>query len=56
MAQAIRELKKLGARNKIINNSVDEIMTTIYRMRQERLANELSARKEAIYLKSLATA
>jgi hypothetical protein len=56
MAQAIRELKKLGARNKAINDSVNEIMTEIYKMRQERLAKELANRKHTIATKNLAIA
>lgn len=51
MAQAIKELKKLGARNKIINDSVDEMMNTILEMRRERLARELQERREASQLK-----
>jgi len=51
MAQAIKEVKKLGAKNKIINLSVREVMPLISQMREERLAKELAERKEAIAAK-----
>jgi hypothetical protein len=47
MAQPIRTLQKRGARNRIINDSVDEVMATILRNRSARREEERLARIES---------